>query len=152
MAFEETDTLFFPSEFEWGTATASFQIEGGADTRGKSIWDVFCDVPGNVDNGDHGLVACDHYNRFEEDIALMVRFGVKRYRFSLSWPRLYVNGRVNDGVNSSGKEFYNRLINCLIENGITPGNFNFNVLPLQMLIFSFSDNPVSLGLTTIPLY
>jgi len=120
MAREINGMLAFPDNFEWGTATASFQIEGGASDRGRCIWDAFCDVAGNVDNGDDGKVACDHYHRYEDDVALMKQLGVKNYRFSLSWPRLFPNGRVEDGVNEKGRKFYNDLIDCLIRNGITP--------------------------------
>jgi beta-glucosidase/6-phospho-beta-glucosidase/beta-galactosidase len=112
--------LAFPDNFEWGTATASFQIEGGASDRGRCIWDAFCDVVGNVDNGDDGKVACDHYHRYEEDVALMKQLGVKNYRFSLSWPRLFPNGRVEEGVNEKGRKFYDDLIDCLLRNGIKP--------------------------------
>jgi beta-glucosidase/6-phospho-beta-glucosidase/beta-galactosidase len=120
MAREINGMLAFPDNFEWGTATASFQIEGGASDRGRCIWDAFCAVAGNVDNGDDGKVACDHYHRYEDDVALMKQLGVKNYRFSLSWPRLFPNGRVEDGVNEKGRKFYNDLIDCLIRNGITP--------------------------------
>jgi beta-glucosidase/6-phospho-beta-glucosidase/beta-galactosidase len=120
MAREEGNMLKFPKNFEWGTATAAFQIEGGASERGKCIWDAFCDVSGNVDNGDDGTVACDHYHRYEEDVALMKQLGVKNYRFSLSWPRLFPKGRVEGGLNEKGRQFYDGLIDCLIRNGITP--------------------------------
>jgi beta-glucosidase/6-phospho-beta-glucosidase/beta-galactosidase len=120
MARKEGSTLIFPENFEWGTATASFQIEGGAKERGRCIWDAFCDVAGNVDSGDDGKVACDHYNRYEEDVALMAQLGVKNYRFSLSWPRLFPKGRVEEGVSEKGKRFYDDLIDCLLKNGIKP--------------------------------
>jgi len=126
-------TLKFPKNFEWGTATAAFQIEGGVSERGRCIWDAFCDVSGNVDNGDDGKVACDHYHRYEEDVALMKQLGVKNYRFSLSWPRLFPKGRVEDGVNEKGRQFYDGLIDCLIRNGIKPG-----LLTQLIFLFSFS--------------
>jgi beta-glucosidase len=110
----------FPSDFLWGTATASYQIEGAAhvDGRGVSIWDTFSRTEGKVKNGDTGDVACDHYNRFPEDIALMQELGVKAYRFSIAWPRLFPHG---DGVREErGFDFYNRLINALIAAGIEP--------------------------------
>jgi len=110
----------FPSDFTWGTATASYQIEGAAnaDGRGPSIWDTFSATPGCVENGDTGLVACDHYHRFEEDIAIMKSLGVKAYRFSISWTRLFPQG---DGVREErGFAFYNRLIDALLEAGIEP--------------------------------
>ena len=110
----------FPSDFLWGTATASYQIEGAAsvDGRGVSIWDTFSKTEGKVKNGDTGDMACDHYNRFPEDIALMQELGVKAYRFSIAWPRLFPQG---DGVREErGIDFYNRLINALIAAGIEP--------------------------------
>ncbi len=110
----------FPSDFLWGTATASYQIEGAAsvDGRGVSIWDTFSKTEGKVKNGDTGDMACDHYNRFPEDIALMQELGVKAYRFSIAWPRLFPQG---DGVREErGFDFYNRLINALIAADIEP--------------------------------
>jgi beta-glucosidase len=87
-------TLHFPNDFIWGTATASYQIEGAFDVdgRGTSIWDTFSKTPGKVVNGDTGDNACDHYNRFDEDIAIMKYLGVSAYRFSIAWPRLFPNG------------------------------------------------------------
>ena len=110
----------FPSDFLWGTATASYQIEGAAheDGRGVSIWDTFSRTPGKVKNGDTGDVACDHYHRFPEDIALMKELGVKAYRFSIAWPRLFPQG---DSVREErGFDFYNRLIDSLVAAGIEP--------------------------------
>ena len=84
----------FPKEFIWGAATSSYQIEGAAniDGRGQSIWDTFSKTPGKVDNGDNGDVANDHYHRYLEDIALMKTIGIKSYRFSFAWPRLFPQG------------------------------------------------------------
>ena len=110
----------FPDDFVWGTATASYQIEGAFDKdgRGLSIWDTFSKTPGKVVNGDTGDIACDHYHRFEEDIRLMKDLGVSAYRFSIAWPRLFPNG---DSVREQrGFDFYNKLIDVLIENGIEP--------------------------------
>ena len=110
----------FPPGFIWGTATASYQIEGAAQTdgRGVSIWDTFSRTPGKVKNGDTGDVACDHYNRYPEDIALIKDLGIQSYRFSIAWPRLFPNG---DGVREErGFDFYNRLIDGLIAAGIEP--------------------------------
>ena len=110
----------FPEDFLWGTATASYQIEGASnvDGRGVSIWDTFSKTPGKVVNGDTGDVACDHYNRFEEDIEIMKDLGVKAYRFSIAWPRLFPAG---DAVREErGFEFYNRLINALLAADIEP--------------------------------
>ncbi len=110
----------FPANFNWGVATSSFQIEGAAqiDGRGVSVWDTFCATPGKVANGDNGDVACDHYNRFPEDIALMKEMGITSYRFSLAWPRMFPNGDTQP--EQRGFDFYNRLIDALIEADIEP--------------------------------
>ena len=115
-----TDGLTFPKEFWWGAATASYQIEGAAteDGRKPSIWDTFSKTPGKVENGDTGDVACDHYHRYEEDVKLMADLGVKHYRFSIAWPRIIPDGR--GAVNEKGLDFYKRLADCLLKNGITP--------------------------------
>ena len=110
----------FPAGFNWGVATSSYQIEGAAHTdgRGASVWDTFCATPGNVVNAENGDVACDHYNRYPEDVAIMKELGVTSYRFSIAWPRLFPNG---DGVREErGFDFYNRLIDELVANGIEP--------------------------------
>ncbi|CAN2169719.1 BglB Beta-glucosidase/6-phospho-beta-glucosidase/beta-galactosidase [Candidatus Nanopelagicaceae bacterium] len=110
----------FPKDFIWGAATSSYQIEGAAyeDGRGLSIWDTFCKTPGKVANGDTGDVANDHYHRYLEDIALMKELGLKSYRFSFAWPRVFPNG---DGVREErGFAFYDRLIDALLEAGIEP--------------------------------
>lgn len=104
----------------WGVSTSSFQIEGGAgvDGRGESIWDRFSRQPGKVKNGDSGDVACDHYHRYRDDIALMRDMGVDAYRFSISWPRVLPSGR---GLpNEAGLTFYDRLIDGLLSAGIEP--------------------------------
>lgn len=108
------------SNFLWGVATSSYQIEGAAhiDGRGLSIWDTFCKVPGKVANGDNGDVACDHYHRFEEDLDLMKWMGVDAYRFSVAWPRVIPNGI--GSVNKAGLDFYDRLIDGALERGIEP--------------------------------
>ena len=114
------DKLFFPDGFVWGSATASYQIEGAAreDGRGESIWDRYCSVPGNVMNGDTGDVACDHYHRFREDVALMKAMGLKAYRFSVAWPRVLPQG--TGEVNEKGMAFYSDLVDALLEAGIEP--------------------------------
>ncbi|MBP0460856.1 GH1 family beta-glucosidase [Streptomyces montanisoli] len=109
-----------PADFTWGVATASYQVEGAVaeDGRSPSIWDTFSHTPGKVANGDNGDVACDHYHRVPEDIGLMSRLGVDAYRFSLAWPRIVPDG---DGrVNEAGLDFYDRLVDGLLEAGITP--------------------------------
>jgi beta-glucosidase len=110
----------FPSDFLWGTATASFQIEGAtrADGRGESVWDRFCATPGKVHQGDTGDIACDHYHRYPEDVAIMKDIGVKGYRFSIAWPRILPQGIGT--VNEAGIAFYDSLVDKLLEAGITP--------------------------------
>ncbi len=110
----------FPKDFNWGVATSSYQIEGAAfeDGRGESIWDRFCATPGKVANSEDGSAACDHYHRYPEDIQIMKQLGVSTYRFSIAWPRLFPMG--NDVREERGFDFYNRLINELLANGIKP--------------------------------
>ncbi len=110
----------FPPGFLWGTATASYQIEGAvtADGRGPSIWDTFCRVPGAVWNGDNGDVACDHYHRMTEDLDLMAELGVGAYRFSVAWPRVQPTG--SGAANQAGLDFYRRLVDGLRERDIEP--------------------------------
>jgi beta-glucosidase len=110
----------FPEGFVWGCATASYQIEGAwnEDGKGESIWDRFCHEPGHIKNGDTGDVACDHYHRYREDIALMKEMGLKGYRFSISWPRIFPQGK--GSINQKGLDFYSRLIDDLLAAGITP--------------------------------
>ncbi len=110
----------FPVDFRWGAATAAYQIEGAAyeDGRGASIWDTFCKTPGKVHNGESGDVACDHYHRFLDDIQMMKDLGLKNYRFSFSWPRLFPKG--DEVREERGFAFYDKLINALLEAGITP--------------------------------
>lgn len=112
--------MTFPKDFVWGVATASFQIEGASkeDGRGKSIWDTFCETPGKVANGDTGEVACDHYHRYLDDIKIMQEIGVKSYRLSLAWPRLFPYG--DNRREDRGFAFYDNLINALIAAGIEP--------------------------------
>lgn len=110
----------FPDDFAWGVATAAYQIEGAYDEdgRGETIWDRYCSIPGNVCNGDDGKVACDHYHRYEEDVDLMKSMGIKAYRFSIAWSRILPEGKGE--VNQKGLDFYERLIDKLLEAGIEP--------------------------------
>lgn len=110
----------FKKEFVWGAATAAYQIEGGAyqDGKGLSVWDMVCQTAGFVKNGDHGDIACDHYNRMEEDVKLMKEMGLLAYRFSISWPRILPNG--TGEINEKGIAFYDRLIDTLLRNQIEP--------------------------------
>src|SRR5512143_737445 len=99
----------FPAGFLWGAATSAYQIEGSplADGAGPSIWHRFAHTPGRVAGGDTGDVACDHYRRFAEDVALMRELGLTAYRFSISWSRVLPAGR--GAVNARGLDFYRRL-------------------------------------------
>ena len=112
--------MSFCKDFIWGAATASYQIEGAAyeDGKGLSVWDRYSHEPGRIQEGDNGDVACDHYHRMKEDVALMRELGLKSYRFSLSWPRLLPKG--TGEVNEQGVAFYNALIDELLANGIRP--------------------------------
>lgn len=112
--------LRFPDGFVWGAATASYQIEGstGEDGRGPSIWDTFSGVPDAVTDGHTGEVACEHYIRYADDVALMASLGLSAYRFSIAWPRIQPSG--SGPVNSRGLDFYDRLIDELCAAGISP--------------------------------
>jgi beta-glucosidase len=107
-------------DFRWGAATAAYQIEGAVaeDGRSPSIWDTFCRIPGAIDNGDTGDIACDHYHRWPEDIGLMRRLGLDSYRFSIAWPRVLPDG--TGRVNAPGIDFYDRLVDNLLDAGVTP--------------------------------
>ena len=114
------DISAFPADFCWGAATSSYQIEGAVDEDGRtpSIWDTFAATPGRVDQGDTGAVAVDHYHRWREDVDLMSELGLNAYRFSVAWPRVQPDG---DGTgNAPGIAFYDRLVDGLLEKGITP--------------------------------
>ncbi|MGI4789727.1 MAG: GH1 family beta-glucosidase [Janthinobacterium lividum] len=112
--------MTFPENFAWGVATAAYQIEGAAYKAGggQSVWDMFCRRPGKVFSGENGDVACDHYSRWREDVALMKELGVKAYRLSISWPRILPTG--TGTVNAEGLDFYDALIDALLAAGITP--------------------------------
>lgn len=112
--------IIFPKDFEWGAATASYQIEGAynEDGRGKSIWDKFSHQKGNIVNNDTGDVACDHYHRYQEDVRLMKKIGLDNYRFSIAWPRIFPKGKGK--INQKGIDFYKRLVNELLEADIKP--------------------------------
>jgi beta-glucosidase len=110
----------FPDSFLWGSATSAYQIEGSptADGAGPSIWQRFAHTPGMIANGDTGDVACDHYHRFESDVALMQQLGLRAYRFSIAWGRVMPDG--TGRVNPKGLDFYQRLVDCLLAHGIQP--------------------------------
>lgn len=115
-----TERTMFQKDFAWGVATAAYQIEGAAneDGRGVSIWDVYSHRDGMTKDGDTGDVACDHYHRYKEDVALMKKLGIKAYRFSISWTRILPDG--TGKINEKGIDFYNRLIDELLAADITP--------------------------------
>lgn len=110
----------FPKDFAWGVATAAYQIEGAYDEdgRGETIWDRYCSIPGNVLHMDNGKTACDHYHRYKEDIKLMKSMGVKAYRFSVAWSRIFPSGRGE--LNPKGLKFYTDLVEELLQAGIEP--------------------------------
>jgi beta-glucosidase len=113
-------TRLFPEGFLWGAATAAYQVEGSstADGAGMSIWDRFAHTPGRTVNGDTGDVACDQYRRYREDAALMRDLGLKAYRFSISWSRVLPEGK--GAPNPAGLDYYDRLVDTLLENGVEP--------------------------------
>ncbi|MDZ5000953.1 family 1 glycosylhydrolase, partial [Clostridium perfringens] len=118
MIYEKLDK--FKDGFLWGSASAAYQVEGSYDIDGKglSIWDKFTEIPGTTYKGTNGKVAVDHYHRYKEDIELMKEMGLKAYRFSIAWSRIYPKGRGE--VNEKGLEFYDKLIDELIANEIKP--------------------------------
>ncbi len=110
----------FPPHFVWGVATSAFQIEGAAtaDGKGPSNWDSFCRVPGAIADGSHGDIACDHYHRWPADLDLVAGLGVDAYRFSVSWPRVQPQG--SGAWNEAGLDFYERLVDGLLQRGVQP--------------------------------
>lgn len=116
-ARSEKKEMIFPEDFDWGVATSAFQIEGAwnQDGKGESVCDRFYHSSGRTENGD---VACDHHNRFKEDVQLMKTLGIKTYRFSISWARVFPKGKGE--VNQKGLQFYKDLVDELLKNGIKP--------------------------------
>jgi beta-glucosidase len=115
-----TPNFRFSRNFTWGVSAAAPQIEGAAfeDGKGESVWDRYARRPGAIHNGDTLDVACDHYHRFAKDFALMRDLGIRHYRLSVAWPRIFPNG--DDSLNQRGLDFYQRLIDSMLEQGITP--------------------------------
>lgn len=147
----EMKNKLFTKDFTWGVATSSYQIEGAhnIDGKGASVWDVFSHMPGKVKNGDHGNIACDHYNKYKEDVQLLKNLSVSAYRFSVSWPRVIPTGFLKK-PNMKGLDFYSRLIDELLQNDITPfltlnhwdipqGLEDIGGWPARDLIHHFSD-------------
>ncbi len=118
--FGASSEIAFPNGFFWGTATASYQIEGAwnEDGKGESIWDRFAHAPGKIKNGDTGDVACDSYHRWRDDIALLRAMNQNSYRFSISWPRIQPSG--SGAPNSKGVDYYSRLVDALLDAHIRP--------------------------------
>lgn len=112
--------MSFPKDFTWGAAAASYKIEGAAreDGKGLSVWDTFCQQAGKIVDGSTGNVSCDHYHRYEEDVRLMAEIGLKGYRLSTSWPRVLPEGIGT--VSEKGLDFYDRLVDTLLENEVQP--------------------------------
>lgn len=110
----------FPDTFLWGASTSAYQIEGSplADGAGPSIWQRFAHSPGRTTNGDTGDIACDHYNRWRSDVTLMKELGLQAYRFSISWSRVFPEG--TGRINEKGLDFYEHLVDALLDEGITP--------------------------------
>ena len=110
----------FPKDFLWGSATASYQIEGAAneDGKGKSIWDTFTHTPGKIKNNENGDIAVDHYHRYKEDISLMNDVKFNSYRFSISWPRIIPEG--TGSINQKGIDFYSKVIDECLKYNIKP--------------------------------
>ena len=110
----------FPTDFVWGVATSAFQIEGAAalDGKGPSNWDTFCRLPGAIADGSNGDVACDHYQRWAADLDTVQNLGVDAYRFSVSWPRVQPSG--SGAWNEKGLDFYERLVDGLLDRGLAP--------------------------------
>lgn len=113
-----THTSHFPADFQWGVATSAFQIEGAAyeDGKGPSIWDRFCEDPNNIKDQSNGLIACDHYHRYQEDVDIIASLNLDTYRFSMSWPRVQALGQ--GAWNEAGFAFYERLLDALAEKNI----------------------------------
>ncbi|MGY6501509.1 MAG: GH1 family beta-glucosidase [Acidimicrobiales bacterium] len=120
MSVDGAGDLRFPTGFRWGAATSSYQIEGApeADGKGESIWDRFCATPGTIVDGTSGALGVDHYNRWPADVSLMSDLGLGAYRFSIAWPRVVPDG--DGAVNAAGLDFYDRLVDALLEAGIQP--------------------------------
>ena len=115
-----SDSYRFPDDFLWGAATSAYQIEGSptADGAGRSIWHRFSHTPRNTYLDQTGDIACDHYRRYKDDVGIMSELGLNSYRFSIAWGRIYREG--TGAVNKKGIDFYSRLVDALLENGIKP--------------------------------
>ncbi|MBT7988979.1 MAG: family 1 glycosylhydrolase, partial [Anaerolineae bacterium] len=112
--------LHFPKKFLWGTSASAYQIEGAynEDGKGESIWDRFTRWDAHILNGDNGDIACDHYHRMPQDVALFKELGIPSYSFTIAWTRILPDGRGQ--VNAKGLDFYDRLVDALLDAGIRP--------------------------------
>ena len=112
--------MAFCKDFVWGAASSAYQTEGfpTADGGGESVWDVFCRRPDAIANNEDGSVACDGYHRYEEDIRLLAQLGLRAYRFSTSWARIDPEG--SGAWNEAGLAYYDRVVDCCLQNGVTP--------------------------------
>lgn len=132
----------FPSNFIFGTSTSAYQVEGGwlDDNKGLSNWDSFSHTPGSISNGDTGDIANDMYHLYPQDIQLMKQQGLKHYRFSISWVRILPTGI--DKINQDGINYYNDLINQLLDNGVEPHVTIFHAdIPLALMMYPHNSNP-----------
>lgn len=120
-AFPFVERSDFPNDFRWGCSTSAYQVEGAVDVDGRaaSIWDTFCQKPGAIRDGSSGAVACDHYNRWAQDLDLASGLGLNSYRFSIAWPRIFPAGS-GKMPNAKGLDFYSRLVDGLLSRGIEP--------------------------------
>ena len=142
--------LRFPDHFVWGVATSAYQIEGAVHERGRTIWDAFCEIPGNILDGSTGNVANDHYHLFTTDVALMKSLNVRAYRFSIAWSRLLPTGRHRDSVSATGIQFYHDLIDELLRQNIEPWITLFHWdLPLALQEDDDNNGGGWLNVTTI---
>ena len=124
--------MSFRNDFMWGAASAAYQVEGAfnEDGKGLNIWDYYSSLKGKIAHNENGNVACDHYHRYKEDVALMKEMGLKFYRFSISWTRILPDG-IGE-INEKGVLFYNNLIDELIKNGIEPVILSFTgIIPFR---------------------
>ena len=141
----------FKKGFMWGAATASYQIEGAwnEDGKGSNIWDEFTHQPGKIEDKSTGDIACDHYHKYKEDVKLMAECGLKAYRFSISWARIFPEGIGT--VNQKGIDFYNNLIDELLKYNITPFIMKTNVgRGIPEMTQLPASRKISLLLLTVP--
>lgn len=147
MDMEEMKVTRFPKDFLWGSASAAYQIEGGWKEDGKGVtnWDTFVRIPGKTYKATTGDVAVDHYHHYKEDIALMAEMGLKTYRFSISWARIYPEGRGT--VNKKGLAFYQDIIDECLKYGIEPmvTIFHWDLPQALVDLYGGWESPVSLS-------